>query len=156
MARVCWGTCCKGFCSKEGPHYRIEWSTRNQLERDQVKRALVKSSRSCHQTSNNQLWFTTWEIPWGFLAWAVLHWLSIGLCHARKCQFKEFCMRRKGMFCKLPTDIRMKNLRRKAEWGTSTYFCTRFPWASCFEKMHHVCQKYGGAYTAWYLENQRH
>ncbi len=54
LARVCWGTRCKGFCSKEGPHYQIEQSARNQLECDQVQRALGKLSRSCHQTSNNQ------------------------------------------------------------------------------------------------------
>ncbi len=54
MARVHWDTCCKGFCSKEGPHYCIEKSVRNPLERDQVPRALGELSRSCHQTSNNQ------------------------------------------------------------------------------------------------------
>ncbi len=54
LARVRWGTRCKGFCSKEGPHYCIKWIARNPLERDQVQRALGKSSRSCCQTSNNQ------------------------------------------------------------------------------------------------------
>ncbi len=156
MARVHWVTRCEGFCSKEGPHYCIERSARNQLECNQVQRALVKLSRSCCQTSNNQPWFTTWEIPWGFLAWAVLRWLSIGLCHARKCQFKEICVRRKGMICELPTDICMRNLRRKAERDTGTYSCTRFPRASCFVKTHHVCQEYGGACTMWYSENQRY
>ncbi len=53
MARVHLGTCCKGFCSKEGLHYCIERSARNPLEHDQVQRALGKSSRSCRQTSNN-------------------------------------------------------------------------------------------------------
>ncbi len=38
--RVRWGTHCKGFCSKEGPHYRIERSSRNPLEHDQVWRVL--------------------------------------------------------------------------------------------------------------------
>jgi hypothetical protein len=28
MAGVRWGSHCKGFCSKEGPHYRLEWSAR--------------------------------------------------------------------------------------------------------------------------------
>ncbi len=37
MAGVHWGTRCKGFCSKEGPHYRIEQSARNPLGRDQVQ-----------------------------------------------------------------------------------------------------------------------
>jgi hypothetical protein len=51
------------ICSKEGPHYRIEQSVRNPLERDQVQRALGKLSRSCHSTSNNQPLFTSLEIP---------------------------------------------------------------------------------------------
>ncbi len=54
MARVRWGTRCKGFHSKEGLHYWMEWSARNHLEHDQVQRAPEKSSSSCHQTSNNQ------------------------------------------------------------------------------------------------------
>ncbi len=100
----------------------------------------------------------TLEIPWGFLAWAVLHRLSRGLCHARKCMFKEFCMRRKGMICDLPMDVCMRNLWRKAERGkkTGTNSCTRFPRASCFKKTCHVCQKYWGACTTWYSENQRY
>jgi hypothetical protein len=61
LARVCWGTHCRGFCSKEGLHYCIEWSTRNPLERDQVQRALGKLSRSCHQTNNNEPWYTVWK-----------------------------------------------------------------------------------------------
>ncbi len=89
IARVHWGTRCEGFFSKEGPHYHIEQSARNQLECDQVQRAPEKLSRSCCQTSNNQPWFTSMEIPLGFLSQAVLHWLSGGLCHARKCQFKD-------------------------------------------------------------------
>ncbi len=47
MARVRWGTRCGGFRSKEGPHYQMEWSVRNQLECDQVQRTLEKSSGSC-------------------------------------------------------------------------------------------------------------
>ncbi len=156
MARVRWGTSCKGFCSKEDLHSHIERSVRNQLEQDQVQRALVKLSRSCCQTSNNQPWFTSLEIPWGFLAWAVLRWLSIGLCHARKWQFKEFCVRRKGMICKLPTGVRMRNLWQKAEQETGTNSCTRFLQASCFEKTRHVCQEYGGACTTWYSKYQRY
>ncbi len=90
MVRVHWETRHKGFCCKEGPHYWIERSARNPRERGQVQRALGKLSRSCRQTSNNQPWFTSLEIPWGFLAWAVLRWLSRGLCHARQCQFEDF------------------------------------------------------------------
>ncbi len=121
MARVRWGTRCEGFCSKEGQHDQIERCARKQLECNQVQRALGKLSRSCHQTSNNQPWFMTLKIPWGFLAWAVLRWLSGSLCHARKCQFEEFCMRRKGMICDRPMHICMRNFWRKAERGKKRY-----------------------------------
>ncbi len=98
MARVHWGTRCKGFCCKEGPKYCIEWSARNPLEQEQVQRVLGKLSRSCHQTSNNQPLYTSLEIPWGFLAQAVLRWLSGGLCHERKCQFEDFIWEEKVWF----------------------------------------------------------
>jgi hypothetical protein len=89
MARVHWGTRCKGFCSEEGPHYWMEWSASNLLERNQVQRVPEKLSRSCCQTSNNQPLFTSLEIPRGFLSQAVLRRLIGGLCHARKCQFED-------------------------------------------------------------------
>ncbi len=68
LARVRWGNCCEGTCSKEHPHYHIRQSARNLLEQDQGWRVLWKSARSCHRTSNNQPRFTSLEIPWGFLA----------------------------------------------------------------------------------------
>jgi hypothetical protein len=40
MAGVHGGTHCKGFCSKEGPHYCSEQSAWNPPERDQVQIAL--------------------------------------------------------------------------------------------------------------------
>ncbi len=66
-------------------------------------------------------------------------------------------VRRKGMTCDCPTDVCMRNLRQKAERGKNagTNSCTWFPWASCFKKTHHVCQKYRGTCTMWYSENQR-
>ncbi len=156
MARVRWGARWEGFCSKEGPHYHIKWSARDQLERNQVQRALVKSSRSCRQTSNNQPWFTTWEIPWGFLAWAALHWLSVGLCHARKCQFKDFFCEKKRYETQAPNGGLHEKPSAKGGRDTGTYSSTRFLQASCFKKMCHVCQEYGGASCMmWYSENQR-
>jgi hypothetical protein len=98
VTRVHWGTRCEGFCSKEGPHYWMEQSARNHLERDQVRRAPETLSRSCRQTSNNKPLFASLEIPWGFLSQAVLHWLSGGLCHARKCQFGNFAWEEKVWF----------------------------------------------------------
>ena len=56
MAGVRWGNHWEGFCSKEGPHYRFEQSARNPLERDQVWITTWELYRSCHRTSNNQLY----------------------------------------------------------------------------------------------------
>ncbi len=98
MARVRWGAHCKGFNCKEGLHYWIEQSARNPMEHNQVPRALGELSRSCCQASNNQPWFTSLEIPWGFLAQAVLRWLSGGLCPTRKCQFKDIMWEEKVGF----------------------------------------------------------
>jgi hypothetical protein len=52
----------------------------------------------------------------------------------------------------------MRNLWQKAKWGkkTGTNSRTRFLQASCFKKRHQVCQKYGGACTTWYSENERY
>ncbi len=56
---------------------------------------------------------------------------------------------KKGMIYNCPTDVHMRNLQQKVEQGekTGTNSNTRFPQASCFEKMHGVCQKYGGTRT---------
>jgi hypothetical protein len=53
-------------------------------------------------------------------------------------------VRRKGMICVCPMDVCMRNLWQKAQQGkkTGTNSNTRFPRASCFEKMRDVCQKY--------------
>jgi hypothetical protein len=58
-------------------------------------------------------------------------------------------VKRKGMTRDPPMDVCMRNLWQKAERGRNagTNSCTRFPRVSCFEKTHHVCQKYGGACT---------
>ncbi len=64
MARVCWGTRCEGFCSKEGPHYWMERSARNHLECNPVWRAPEKLSSNCCQTSNNQPYSRVWKSLW--------------------------------------------------------------------------------------------
>jgi hypothetical protein len=68
-------------------------------------------------------------------------------------------VRRKGMTHDRPMDVCMRNLWQKVERGkkaAGTNSCTRFPRASYFEKMRIVCQKYGGACTAWYSEYKRY
>jgi hypothetical protein len=79
------------------------------------------------------------------------------LMSCKKVSVGGYYVRRNGMICDCPTDVCMRNLWRKAERGKkiSTSSCTRFPQASYFDKTCHVCQKYGGACTTWYSENQR-
>jgi hypothetical protein len=64
MARVCWGTRCEEIPSEEGPHYQMERSARNHLERDQVRRVPEKLSSSCCQISNNQPYSQVWKSLW--------------------------------------------------------------------------------------------
>ncbi len=138
----------KDFCCEGGLHYQIEQSARNPLKREQVPRVLGALSRSCHQTSYNQPWFTSLEIPWGFLARAVLRWLSGGLCHARKCQFEDITWEEKGTIPDRPMDVFMRNLWQKAEQGkkTGTNCCTRFPRVSSSRKRI-MCARNMGAHV---------
>ncbi len=147
LARVRWGTCCNGFCSKEGLHYHIEQSARNQLERDQEQRALGKLSRSCQKTSNNQPWFTSLEIPWGFLAQAVLRWPSRGLCHTRKFQLKDIVWEEQVCIAIAQQTFAWETFDKRRKWerkpvvsllpGSREHLALRKP---CV-----LCQKYGGA-----------
>ncbi len=59
--------------------------------------------------------FARLEIRSRFQSQAVLHWLSGGLCHARKCQFKDWP--RKGMICVCPMDVCTRNLCRERQNG---------------------------------------
>ncbi len=82
MAGVCWGSCCKGFCSKEGPHYRLEQSARK-LSSDKQQSTLL----------------TSLDIPWGFHTQAVMH----SLARPRSCKkvsvSARILVRKKGMIC---------------------------------------------------------
>ncbi len=102
--------------------------------------------------------FTRLEIPWRFQSRAVLRWLSEGLCHARKCQFEDLDKKKRYDRRSPNGRSHKKPLESKAEQGKNagTYFGTRFPQASYFEKMRNVCQKHGGVCTTWYPEYKRY
>ncbi len=59
MVGVRWGSRCKGFRSKEGPHYCLE-----------------RSARKLSQDKQQSTLFTSLEIPLGFHTWAVLRSLA--------------------------------------------------------------------------------
>ncbi len=153
MARVRWGTHCRGFHSKECLHYRFKQIMRNPLEHDQVQRALGKFFRSCLRTSNNQPWFTSLEIPWGFLAWAVLCSLA-GLMSRKKVPAWGFLCVRKVWFAFAQWTFVPKTFskRRKGKRspvvsllpGSREHLASRNP---CV-----LCQKHGGKCMMYYLE----
>jgi hypothetical protein len=87
LARVRWGTRCKGFCSKEGPHYRIEQSVRNPLKCDQVWRVLGNCPKAViGQVTINFIheFEKPLRIPYPGCTSGCTALLSGGLCHARK------------------------------------------------------------------------
>ncbi len=115
MARVRWEVHCKGFCSKEGPHYHLERSVRNQLERDQVRRALEKPSGSCLLTSINQ----PISLVWKFLGDSSPRLYCVDFAEAYVTQ-ENVSLRiftRKGMIRDRSTDIRTRNLRKERRNG---------------------------------------
>ncbi len=142
------GTCCKGFCSKEGPHYCIERKLEESNRTWSSAKSTWESSRNCHRTSNNQPLFTSLEIPWGFLTQALLCYLA-GAYVTQESESPRIFVRKKGMIHDRPMDVCMRNLQQKAEMGkkTGSESTTRFPQASSFKKICDVCQKYGDTRT---------
>ncbi len=139
--------------SKEGLHYFFEQSTRNPLERDQVQRASGKLSRSCLRSNDNQPWLTSLEIPWGFLAQALLHWLSGGLCHARKCQLKDIVWEKRVWFAFAQRTFAPETFGER--WKGDRQPVLSLVPGSCkcpaLRNSRVLCQKHGGARTMYYL-----
>ncbi len=117
MARVSGWTCCEGTNSEEHPYYFIGQSARNLMEQNQVQRVLWKSSRSCHRTCNNQPWFTSLQIPWGFLAQAVLWGVAEAYVMQESSSSRLMCKKEKGMIRNRPRDVCTRNLQWRAEMG---------------------------------------
>jgi hypothetical protein len=70
--------------------YVEESATKDFLARNARTIALSKAQGSCHRTRDNQPFFTSLEIPWGFLTQAVLHSLA-GLMSRKKVELEDFC-----------------------------------------------------------------
>jgi hypothetical protein len=113
MAGVRWGSRCEGFCSKEGLHYPLEWSTRN------------PTINLIHELGN----------PLGFLTQAVLRSLA-GLMSRKKVSVQGFLWVRKIWFAFVQQTFALETFgkRRKGENFTGSKSTTRFPQASCFKK----------------------
>ncbi len=115
LVRVRWEARCKGFRSEEGPHYHF-------LAKCQEPAGMHTGAKSAWEgiwqlsfDKQQSTLFTRLEITLRFQSRAVLHWLSGGLCHARKCQFEN--KTKKGMIRVCPTDVRTRNLRRERRNG---------------------------------------
>jgi hypothetical protein len=102
MAGIRWGFCCKGFCSKEGPHYRFEQSAR-------------KLAINLIQEFGNPL-----GIPYP----SCTAKLS-GAYVTQESVSSRILVSKKGMICVCLTDVRARNLRQKTKsillWETNTF-----------------------------------
>jgi hypothetical protein len=116
LARVRWEARCEGFCSKEGPHYRLEQKVRNQLERDQVQRAIEKSSSSCLLTSNNQPYLQGQKSVHNSSPGLYCVYLAEAYV-AQENVSSRLSTRRKGMIHICSTDIHTRNLRTERRNG---------------------------------------
>jgi hypothetical protein len=67
----------------------------------------------------------------------------------RKCQFEDLDKKKTYDLHSPNKHLHEKPLQRKAEWGkkAGTSSGTGYPQASYFEKVHNVCQKFGGTCT---------
>ncbi len=117
-----------------------------------------ESSRSCHRTSVNQPLFTSLEIPWGFLTRSLLYYLVGAYVMQENTSFRFMCKKRYDTW--LPNRRLHQKPSAKGEKGekTSSESYTRFPWASCFEKLRHsVPETWGRMYNAqpWNAKGMR-
>ncbi len=130
MAGVHWGSCCKGFHSKEGPHYCFEQSARNPTIN------LIQSL----------------EIPWGFHTRAVLHSLA-GLMSCKKVSVQGYLWVRK-VWCAFAQWTFAPEIFSERQKGENSPVVSPLP-----ESHEHLasrnprvlCQKYGGACTTYQL-----
>ncbi len=136
-AGVCWGSCCKGFCSKKGPHYCFEQSAR------------IPTINLIHEFGNPL------GIPYpsctAKLSRVYVMQESVG---------SRILVSKKGMIHICLMDVCTRNLWQKAERGkiTGSESTTRFPQASCFKKpMHSVPERWGPMYNvlAWSAKGTR-
>ncbi len=126
MAGVHWGSCCKGYHSKEGPHYCFEQSARN------------PTINLNHEFGN----------PLGIPYPSCIALLSRAYVTQESVRMKIF-VSKKSMIRICQTNVCMRNLQQKAEKGkiTSSESTTRFPRASCFKKpTHSVPEIWGRMY----------
>ncbi len=151
MAGVHWGTRCKGYRSKEGPHYCFEQSGRNPLGCDQVQNALGNHPETVigqatinliHEFGNplripypsctallSGAYVTQESWAWGFL-WVRKVWFAFA---QQTFAWKTFGKRWKGE----------RSLVVSLLPGSRERLALRNP--------HVLCQKHGGTCTTYYL-----
>jgi hypothetical protein len=133
MAGVRWGSRCKAFVARKA--HTI---------------ALSKARGSCHKTSNNQPYSQVWKSLWNSIPKLYcVAWL--GLDHARKCHFEDFCEKERYELCSVQQTFAPETFGKR--WkrenspvvrllpGSHERFVSRNP---CV-----LCQKHGGACTMY-------
>ncbi len=151
LARVRWGARCKGFCSEEGLHYRIEQRTRNPLEGDQVQRALRNFPEAVIGQGTVTL-IHEFGNPFRIPSQAALCYLTEAYVLQESESSRVLFWVGKGMVHNHLTDVCIRNLRQKGGKGkkTGSESTTRFLWASCFEKStHSVPETWGRTYDVF-------
>ncbi len=88
--------------------------------------------RSCPEVVVRQATINLYSQVWKSLGYSFPKLYCVDLMKAYVTQesvISRIYVRKKGMTCNRPTDIRMRNLRQKAEWrkNAGTNSCTRFP-----------------------------
>ncbi len=133
MAGVRWRSRCKGFLSKEGPHYPFEQSAR-------------KLSSDKRQSTYSQVWISLGDSMPGLYCEA---WLGLG--HARKCQFKDFCEKEMYEMCSVQWTFAAETFGKKRRRESSSVM-RLLPGSHerlALRNPHVLCQKHGGACTMY-------
>ncbi len=133
MAGVRWRSRCKGFRSKEGPHYCLEQSTR-------------KLSLDKQQSTYSQVWKSLGDsIPELYCV------AELGLGHARKCQFKDFCEKERYDSCSVQRTFSAETFgkRRKRENSPLVRLLPGSHKRLASKNPRVLCQKHGGACTTY-------
>jgi hypothetical protein len=112
--------------------------------------ALIKARGNCHKTSDNQPYSRVWKslgdsIPELYcIAW-------LGLGHAKKCQFKDFCEKERYESCSVQWTFTPETFgkRRKRENSPVVRLLPGFHEHLALRYPRVLCQKHGGTCTRY-------
>jgi hypothetical protein len=106
----------------------------------------------CHKTSNNQSYSRVWKSLGDSLPKLYcIAWLGLG--HARKCQFEDFCEKERYELCSVQWMFAPETFgkRRKRESSPVVRLLPGFHEHLALRNPRILCQKHGGACTTYKL-----